>query len=125
MYNRPMSPHITIYAIQTSSLSSIWHRVSGIFLTSLIVFSFIYVQLLIHSNYDRYLLIFGIINNHVFFFYNILYAIFLLGFFYHVLNGLKLILWDLSFLLNPKFLDVLLIIISSIICLIIVVLIFS
>nr|YP_010199645.1 succinate dehydrogenase subunit 3 [Crassiphycus corneus]UAD89553.1 succinate dehydrogenase subunit 3 [Crassiphycus corneus] len=125
MYNRPISPHITIYAVQTSSLSSIWHRVSGIFLTSLLVFSFIYVQLLIHSNYDRYLLIFEIVNNHVFFFHNILYAVFLLGFFYHVLNGLKLILWDFSFLLNPKFLDMLLIIISSIICLIIAVLIFS
>nr|YP_010199870.1 succinate dehydrogenase subunit 3 [Crassiphycus usneoides]UAD89878.1 succinate dehydrogenase subunit 3 [Crassiphycus usneoides] len=123
MYNRPMSPHITIYAIQTSSLSSIWHRVSGIFLTLLIVFSFIYVQLLTHSNYDRYLLIFEIINNYVFFFHNILYAIFLLSFFYHVLNGLKLILWDLSFLLNPKFLDMFLIIISSIICLIIIALI--
>nr|YP_010199570.1 succinate dehydrogenase subunit 3 [Gracilaria caudata]UAD89428.1 succinate dehydrogenase subunit 3 [Gracilaria caudata] len=125
MHNRPLSPHITIYAIQASSLSSIWHRVSGVLLASVIVFCFIYVQLLIHGNYDRYLLILEIMNIYLFFFHNIFYIVFLLGFLYHALNGLKQILWDLGVFLNQKFLDILLIIISSIICLSIVLLIFS
>nr|YP_010199595.1 succinate dehydrogenase subunit 3 [Gracilaria cearensis]UAD89453.1 succinate dehydrogenase subunit 3 [Gracilaria cearensis] len=124
MYNRPLSPHITIYAVQVSSLSSIWHRVSGILLTLFIVFCSIYIQLVIYSNYNKYLLNFDLLNNYLFFFYEISCIILLFGLFYHALNGLKQIIWDLGFFLNQKFLYLFFITISFIVCGIILLLIF-
>nr|YP_009490420.1 SdhC [Gracilaria tenuistipitata]AWH62569.1 SdhC [Gracilaria tenuistipitata] len=124
MYNRPLSPHITIYAVQESSLSSIWHRISGILLSSLIVFSSIYFQLALHINYEQFLLNYVIFNNIVFFFYEVLYVLIILFLSYHALNGLKQLLWDLGFFLNQKFIFVFLITISFFIYIFIFLLIF-
>nr|YP_009490445.1 SdhC [Gracilaria textorii]AWH62619.1 SdhC [Gracilaria textorii] len=124
MYNRPLSPHITIYAVQISSLASIWHRVSGILLTSFVVFYSIYVQLIIHSNYNKYLCHFYLLNDLWFFFYEILVIIFLFSLFYHGLNGLKQIIWDFGIFLNQKFLFLFFLMISFIICVVILLLIF-
>nr|YP_010199820.1 succinate dehydrogenase subunit 3 [Gracilaria tikvahiae]UAD89828.1 succinate dehydrogenase subunit 3 [Gracilaria tikvahiae] len=124
MYNRPLSPHITIYAVQISSLASIWHRVSGILLTSFAVFCGIYIQLITYSTYNKYLFNFNLLNIFWFFFYEILVIIFLFGLFYHAFNGLKQIVWDLGIFLNQKFLSVFFLIISFVICGIILLLIF-
>nr|YP_010199745.1 succinate dehydrogenase subunit 3 [Gracilaria isabellana]UAD89703.1 succinate dehydrogenase subunit 3 [Gracilaria isabellana] len=124
MYNRPLSPHITIYAVQISSLASIWHRVSGILLTSFAVFCGIYIQLIIYSTYNKCLFNFSLLNIFWFFFYEILVIIFLFGLFYHAFNGLKQIIWDLGIFLDRKFLSVFFIIISFVICGIILLLIF-
>nr|YP_009504381.1 sdhC [Gracilaria chouae]AWX65728.1 sdhC [Gracilaria chouae] len=124
MYNRPLSPHITIYAVQISSLASVWHRISGIFLTSFIVFCIIWVQLVVYSNYTRSLFNFNLLNTFWLFFYEILLIIFLLGLFYHTFNGLKQIIWDLGIFLNQKFLFLFFLIISFFICVIILLLIF-
>nr|YP_011017024.1 succinate dehydrogenase subunit 3 [Gracilaria hainanensis]WQB61702.1 succinate dehydrogenase subunit 3 [Gracilaria hainanensis] len=124
MYNRPISPHITIYAIQISSLSSIWHRVSGIFLTSLIVFYPIYMKLVIYSNYNKYFLNFEILGSLLAYFYGIFYILILFVFFYHALNGIKQIFWDLGFFLNQKFLSIFFMIISFFICTFVLLLIF-
>nr|YP_009511850.1 succinate dehydrogenase subunit 3 [Gracilaria gracilis]AXI97727.1 succinate dehydrogenase subunit 3 [Gracilaria gracilis] len=124
MYNRPLSPHITIYAVQISSLSSIWHRISGILLTSLIVFCSVYIRIIVFSNYNKYLLAFKFINAVVFLFHKIICIIFLFGIFYHTLNGLKQIFWDLGFFFHQRFLPLLFLTISFIICIIILGLIF-
>nr|YP_010199720.1 succinate dehydrogenase subunit 3 [Gracilaria flabelliformis]UAD89678.1 succinate dehydrogenase subunit 3 [Gracilaria flabelliformis] len=116
MYNRPLSPHITIYAVQISSLASIWHRVSGILLTSFVVFYSIYTQLVIYSNYNKYLFNFYFLNNFWFLFSELLVIVFLFGLFYHSLNGLKQIIWDFGIFLNQKLLFLLFLIISFIIC---------
>nr|YP_009365192.1 SdhC [Gracilaria changii]ARJ60474.1 SdhC [Gracilaria changii]ART65143.1 SdhC [Gracilaria changii] len=125
MYNRPMSPHITIYASQSSSLASIWHRISGIFLALLVVLSFICMQLLIHTNSSKGLLIFELIYNFLLLFYNITYLVFLFCLFYHTFTGLKHVLWDLGFFLNSRFSFIFLLVISFCICLIILLLIFT
>nr|YP_009490395.1 SdhC [Gracilaria spinulosa]AWH62544.1 SdhC [Gracilaria spinulosa] len=124
MYNRPLSPHITIYAVQISSLTSIWHRVSGIFLASFIVFYSIYIKLIMHSNYDKSLFNSYFMKNNWFFFYEILIMILLFSLFYHSFNGLKQIIWDFGVFLNQKFLLLFLLIISFLICGIILLLIF-
>nr|UAD89503.1 succinate dehydrogenase subunit 3 [Gracilaria changii] len=125
MHNRPMSPHITIYASQSSSLASIWHRISGIFLALLVVLNFICIQLLIHINYSKYVLVLELTYNFWFFFYGIISLIFLFCFFYHTFTGLKQILWDLGFFLNSRSTFIFLLIISFFICLIILLLILS
>nr|YP_010199620.1 succinate dehydrogenase subunit 3 [Gracilaria cervicornis]UAD89478.1 succinate dehydrogenase subunit 3 [Gracilaria cervicornis] len=124
MYNRPLSPHITIYAVQTSSLASIWHRISGILLTLFIVLCPAYMQLVICSSYNKYLFNFNILKNFWFFYYKIMVIIVLFSLFYHALNGLKQIMWDLGIFLSPKFLLLFFLIISSLICVIILLLIF-
>nr|YP_009138181.1 SdhC [Gracilaria vermiculophylla]AHZ58208.1 SdhC [Gracilaria vermiculophylla]AHZ58233.1 SdhC [Gracilaria vermiculophylla]AXI97802.1 succinate dehydrogenase subunit 3 [Gracilaria vermiculophylla]WDZ68094.1 succinate dehydrogenase subunit 3 [Gracilaria vermiculophylla] len=124
MYNRPISPHITIYSVQETSLSSIWHRISGLLLTSFLVFFIIYLQLIIHANYSKFLLNLEILTVFLSFSYKILYTFAILSFFYHALNGLKQLLWDLSFFINVKIIRSYLIIISFFICCIILRLIF-
>nr|YP_010199695.1 succinate dehydrogenase subunit 3 [Gracilaria domingensis]UAD89603.1 succinate dehydrogenase subunit 3 [Gracilaria domingensis] len=125
MYNRPISPHITIYAAQVSSLASVWHRISGLLLTFFAVFCSIYVQLIIYSNYNKYLLNYNLINNFLFPLYEILVLAFLFGVFYHALNGLKQIIWDLGFFMNQKFLFYFFLTVSFIVCVIILLLIFN
>nr|YP_009130764.1 SdhC [Agarophyton chilense]AKA27619.1 SdhC [Agarophyton chilense]ASP44547.1 succinate:cytochrome c oxidoreductase subunit C [Agarophyton chilense]UAD89528.1 succinate dehydrogenase subunit 3 [Agarophyton chilense] len=125
MYNRPLSPHITIYAVQESSLTSIWHRASGILLSSLIVFFFIYLQLSIHINYEQILLNYVILNKITSFFYEVFYVIIILFLCYHAFNGSKQFLWDLGFYLHLKFIRMFLIVISFFICIIIFLLIFN
>nr|AMR57138.1 SdhC [Gracilaria salicornia] len=122
MYNRPLSPHITIYVAQVSSLASIWHRITGLILTSLIVFWSIFIELLICNSYSN-VLYFEIINNIMYFFYEILYVLVLFVLFYHALNGLKQILWDLGFLFNQKFLYTFFVGIGIAVCIIILLLI--
>nr|YP_010199845.1 succinate dehydrogenase subunit 3 [Hydropuntia urvillei]UAD89853.1 succinate dehydrogenase subunit 3 [Hydropuntia urvillei] len=124
MYNRPLSPHITIYTAQSSSLASIWHRISGIFMTFLVVFSLIFLQIIVYINCPKFLLNFFIFNKYIIYSYIGLFLMLLLGFFYHAFNGLKQILWDVGFLVGPEFIFIFLLSISFTICFIILVLIF-
>nr|YP_004062200.1 SdhC [Gracilariopsis andersonii]ADR03216.1 SdhC [Gracilariopsis andersonii]APC24901.1 succinate dehydrogenase subunit 3 [Gracilariopsis andersonii] len=103
MYNRPLSPHLTIYKPQVSSLFSIWHRISGIFLTFLIVFYLISSQLFLHITYSKDVLNSLIIQLEYSFFLQFIYILNTSIFFYHAINGVKHIIWDLGFFPTPKF----------------------
>lgn len=92
MYNRPLSPHITIYNIQASSLTSIWHRISGLLLAFLIVFLFIIIKILVHFSNNNFLLYLLSFYIYIRYFYIITFLLFLFSFFYHAINGLKQIL---------------------------------
>nr|AVK39582.1 succinate:cytochrome c oxidoreductase subunit 3 [Sheathia arcuata] len=100
IFNRPLSPHITIYSPQLSSLLSIWHRISGIFLT---VTLFLILYLLKFST----LQISSIINFHLFtsyyLFFYLLYLLICLIFLYHFINGFRHILWDFGLILTHKY----------------------
>nr|QJH88493.1 Sdh3 [Pterocladiophila hemisphaerica] len=76
MYNRPISPHLTIYNAQIFSIFSIWHRISGIFLSI-----FLYLSLI---SYKLFITLLSI-N----FFFKLIIMITLLLLFYHSLNGLR------------------------------------
>nr|YP_010199896.1 succinate dehydrogenase subunit 3 [Gracilariopsis tenuifrons]UAD89956.1 succinate dehydrogenase subunit 3 [Gracilariopsis tenuifrons] len=104
MYNRPLSPHLTIYKPQASSLFSIWHRISGLFLTFVTVFYFISMQLLLYITYDKDILNSLIIQLDYSFFLQFIYILNIFIFFYHAINGVKHIIWDLGFFITPKFL---------------------
>ena len=98
--NRPISPHLTIYSSQFTSVYSIWHRITGISLSLLIVFCLIFIKI---SSYNVY----GIISNEYLtinlWIQNSIILNLLITFFYHVLNGLRHIIWDLGFNLPIKF----------------------
>ncbi|MGH1163431.1 hypothetical protein ACQVTW_31185 [Bacillus mycoides] len=93
-YHRPVSPHLSIYSIQVSSIMSVLHRFSAIVLTSLFVLS-IFV-----FNVTFNFLLVGL-KNYTFihlFFYFFIYIVF--GF--HALNGFRYILFSLNVYNNLK-----------------------
>ena len=91
--NRPLSPHITIYKPQITSVLSITHRITGFFLSLGLIIIAIFI-------------IFASVSNNLFnFFQEILLSNFgkliifmwTLSTFYHLLNGLRHLFWDLGY----------------------------
>jgi succinate dehydrogenase / fumarate reductase, cytochrome b subunit len=93
---RPLSPHLTIYKPQISSVLSIFHRITGIFLFfGLLFLSWILVSLMMQSIgvVDESNCIYDIINSRIF-------KAILLGIifclYYHLLNGIRHLVWDVG-----------------------------
>ena len=104
--NRPIAPHLSIYSPQFSSLFSIWHRITGVFLSCFISFFLLFLKLYTILNFPPKLIyvnfmIFDFYNNIVF---NYIYLIILLLLTYHILNGLRHIMWDIGLFLSNKYL---------------------
>ena len=91
--NRPLSPHLTVYRPQITSVMSILHRITGIFqsLGTLSIFLLIFVTL-IGENYH---------NLADFFFKSILGKLFLFFYVfsicYHLCNGIRHLAWDFGY----------------------------
>ena len=99
IFNRPLTPHLTIYSSQITSLYSIWHRVTGMSMIFLII---IFLSLIKFSAYGLHESFFRIFYSTSLWFQNSVYlntTIFLL---YHMLNGIRHIIWDLGFFLPIK-----------------------
>lgn len=97
-FNRPITPHLSIYKPQFSSLFSIWHRISAGFLIIYIIF---FICL-----YKSFVILLCILNSQ---FFNAWYTTsipFVLNYLfftclsYHFLNGFRHIVWDLGFFLT-------------------------
>jgi len=109
----PLSPHLQIYRWHISSLLSITHRISGVInLFSLIlIFSWILVLSLGENNYESFLLV---INSFIGNF-------FLIGFTwsmsFHLLSGIRHLIWDFGYGFEIKTANIsgIIVIISSLI----------
>ncbi|MBF97305.1 MAG: hypothetical protein CFH34_00523 [Alphaproteobacteria bacterium MarineAlpha9_Bin4] len=91
--NRPLSPHLSIYKPQITSILSISHRISGVFQSlGLLIIIILLLSLLLGENYHKYYMSFieSYLGKLFIFFY-----IFSLS--YHMFNGIRHILWDLGF----------------------------
>ena len=97
--NRPISPHLSIYLVQKSSLSSIWHRFSAIILLSLFLL-FLFNCKIVIWNYTHILILKSHLLLWKFNFYIVVEFLFLLSLSYHALSGVRHIIWDLSYLLG-------------------------
>ena len=99
MINRPLTPHITVYSSQFTSKYSIWHRITGFILISILLF---YLNLF----KINFLIYKGLINNSFCFNYLLTKNIFIVNsifiFSYHLMNGVKNIKWDLGYTLVIK-----------------------
>nr|YP_009660501.1 succinate:cytochrome c oxidoreductase subunit 3 [Corallina chilensis]QCS25449.1 succinate:cytochrome c oxidoreductase subunit 3 [Corallina chilensis] len=95
-FNRPLSPHLTIYTSQLTSTYSIWHRFTAIGLTISLV---IFLSLLKFSSYPAFNFLLNYINIKMWV-QNAFILNFLVIFLYHLLNGLRHISWDLNFNLS-------------------------
>nr|WCH58000.1 succinate dehydrogenase subunit 3 [Hypnea cornuta] len=88
--NRAISPHLSIYNPQLTSLSSIWHRISGILLLFLIVKLNIILKTRLYMFFDIPLM--WVIKETILF----LYMVSLFLFLYHSFNGMRHIGWSFS-----------------------------
>jgi len=91
--NRPLSPHLSLYKPQLTSILSIFHRISGTVLALVFLITSLCINLIfsfLSYTFVYYLYFFIII------FVYIILSILLTTFFFHILNGIRHISWDLG-----------------------------
>lgn len=105
--NRPLSPHLTIYIPQLSSIFSIWHRITGVLLIGILSFSVIIIKFVLWSflNFSVICITFYIKSN-VLWLWNVAFLNISTLIFYHLLNGVRHIIWDLGFYLKLENIDI-------------------
>nr|BAL63253.1 succinate:cytochrome c oxidoreductase subunit 3 [Pyropia lacerata] len=100
--NRPISPHLTIYTPQTSSIFSIWHRISG-FVMFILISSPILLLNCSYFSYTPTFFSFFLLEYNL---YSWLFTSFRLVissiFLYHISNGVRHFLWDSVGHVNTK-----------------------
>ena len=90
--NRPLSPHLSIHKKVLTAVFSIFHRLTGIFLTIgslLLVFWFLSIS--IGENFYNY---FQIISSN--FIFKVILFFWTLALFYHLFNGIRYLFWSFS-----------------------------
>ena len=112
-FNNPLSPHLQIYRWQISSLLSIVHRISGVINLLALVLIFFWLIFLSfgESNYELFLLI---INS---FFGKFILIGFTWSMTFHLLSGVRHLVWDLGYGFEIKTANIsgIIVIISSLI----------
>ena len=91
--NRPISPHLSIYKPQITSILSISHRMSGVFQSlGLLVIVLLLFSLFLGKNSHEFIMLFinSLIGKAFLFFY-------VLSLCYHLFNGIRHIIWDIGF----------------------------
>ena len=91
--NNPLSPHLQIYRWHISSLLSITHRISGVInlIALILIFFWLIVLSFGESNYELFLLI---INS---FFGKFILIGFTWSMSFHLLSGIRHLVWDLGY----------------------------
>lgn len=111
-HDLPLSPHLQIYKPQITSILSISHRITGFSLNlSIVIMVYGLFSLSLGEKYFNFFLVF--VNSIPI---KVILFLTILGFLYHLLNGIRHILWDFGLFLENKSSAVLgyIIIISSI-----------
>jgi len=92
-FKNPLSPHLQIYRWHISSLLSITHRISGVInlLALFLIFFWLIVLSFGESNYELFLLI---INS---FFGKFILIGFTWSMSFHILSGIRHLVWDLGY----------------------------
>jgi len=91
--NRPISPHLSIYKPQITSILSISHRMSGVFQSlGLLIIVLLLFSLFLGKNSHEFFMLFinSFIGKAFLFFY-------VLSLCYHLFNGIRHIIWDIGF----------------------------
>ena len=90
--NRPLSPHLSIHKKVLTAVFSIFHRLTGIFLTIGSFFLvFWFLSVLIGENFYNY---FQIVSSN--FIFKVILFFWTLAFFYHLFNGIRYLFWSFS-----------------------------
>jgi succinate dehydrogenase / fumarate reductase cytochrome b subunit len=96
--NRPLSPHLQIYRPQLTSVLSISHRLTGLILSAGLIVVVLWFLALASGpdHYDRFLAALAHPLGMV------AMAVWTFSLFYHLLNGIRHLLWDAGWLLELK-----------------------
>jgi len=96
---RPMSPHMQVWKWHVTMLGSILHRATGManYVGAILVVAWLFVTTLGQESYDQFAAIAGSIPGQV-----ILFG-FTLSVSYHLLNGVRHLVWDIGHGFQPKF----------------------
>lgn len=95
MSDRPLSPHLQVYKVQITSFFSIMHRFTGILLfLLLIVFSWYFV---LHVYFPESLIVKYLNMLLLTPVAKLVYISSFVSFTYHLLNGIRHLLWDMGF----------------------------
>ncbi len=91
--NKPLSPHLTIYKPQITSVMSISHRLSGVFQSvgTVIVFIFFISIFAGEKYYDLSIFFFNSYLGRLFIF------LYIFSLCYHMCNGIRHLVWDLGY----------------------------
>lgn len=95
---RPLSPHIQVYKPQLTSVLSILHRITGIVLTACLVLLTYWLYALADGE-AAFTQIQSFLNSR---FGTLILFVLSLTLFYHLLNGVRHLLWDLGLGLDLK-----------------------
>lgn len=94
----PLSPHLQIYKPQITSILSISHRITGFSLNlSIVIMVYGLFSLSLGEKYFNFFLVF--VNSIPI---KVILFLTILGFLYHLLNGIRHIMWDFGFFLENK-----------------------
>ncbi|XP_023232802.1 succinate dehydrogenase cytochrome b560 subunit, mitochondrial-like [Centruroides sculpturatus] len=92
--NRPLSPHLTIYSFQITSVLSVTHRGTGIGLGT-VLYGFAVGTLLLPSNYPHY--IEWLSSLHISPLISVVKFGLAWSFFFHYFNGIRHLAWDAGY----------------------------
>ena len=92
LVKRPLSPHLQVYKPQLTSVLSITHRGTGVFLSlGALVLTYWLVSLAVSEE------LFNSFHLHTSFWYGKLCLIgFVFSFYYHLANGIRHLFWDIG-----------------------------
>ena len=92
LVKRPLSPHLQVYKPQLTSVLSITHRGTGVFLSlGALVLTFWLVSLAVSEE------LFNSFHLHTSFWYGKLFLIgFVFSLYYHLANGIRHLFWDIG-----------------------------
>nr|YP_011017760.1 succinate dehydrogenase subunit 3 [Polysiphonia morrowii]WQF69606.1 succinate dehydrogenase subunit 3 [Polysiphonia morrowii] len=93
---KPFSPHLTIYNIQSSSFFSIFQRITGIIFLFFIYYILIFYLVFLNIYLIKYIFC-GKLLNILFSFSKNFFFILII---FHIINGLKIILWNFNYLIK-------------------------
>ena len=101
---RPLSPHLTVYKPQATSLLSIFHRVAGSLLGFIMItFFFVFNSRLVFIGYSfPYCFYFDFFSVIPVALVSHFFLCVIVMFFYHVTNGVRHLFWDLALGLDIK-----------------------
>lgn len=96
---RPMSPHMQVWKWHVTMLGSILHRATGManYVGAILVVAWLFAATLGQDSYDQFAAIVGSIPGQV-----ILFG-FTVSVAYHLLNGIRHLVWDIGHGFQPKF----------------------
>jgi succinate dehydrogenase / fumarate reductase cytochrome b subunit len=96
--NRPLSPHLQVYRPQLTSILSISHRISGVLL-SFGLFVVVAWLLALAAGPDQFMAVNATLSSLPMM---LIMVVWTGALFYHLLNGIRHLLWDAGWLLDLR-----------------------